>query len=422
MTATHSASARILITDDNLINLGILNKILLRDFSHIEKALDGEQCLAKLKEKSFDLLLLDMNMPTLSGMEVIKAISTFPRNRQPRIMVVSADHSPETVANAFQLGADDYLKAPYSKEELLARVTAQLSLRSRSQYLEGLVNRRTRELTETNQQLQETHSQLMQAEKMASLGQLAAGVAHEINNPLAYVNSNLQTLEEYCGDINELMDAYTAIKSGNNANKTSTTAKELLKKINPEFLLEDTRQILQESQLGIKRVKIIVDDLKTFSHPEQKVWQEADINHSLESAMNIANNTLKYKANVRKYLNAIPSVECILPQLNQVFVNLLVNAAQSIEGFGEITIETKQPANTNYVEIKIKDTGAGIEKENQTKIFDPFYTTKPVGEGTGLGLSVSYGIIQAHNGSIHVDSDFGKGTTFTISLPIKRAS
>ncbi len=419
MIANYSASARILITDDNLINLGILNKILSSEFSQIEKAHDGEQCLAAIQQKSFDLLLLDMNMPNLSGMEVIEAIAKLPRNRQPRIMVVSADHSPETVANAFLLGADDYLKTPYSKEELLARVTTQLALRSRSQYLEGLVNRRTRELTETNQRLKETHSQLMQAEKMASLGQLAAGVAHEINNPLAYVNSNLQMLDDYCKDIGALIQAYSDLLADKKHDKSFENITQLTKKINPEFLFEDINQILHESLSGIKRVKKIVTDLKTFSHPEQKIWQQTDINQSLESAINIANSTLKYKARINKEIEDLPPIDCIAPQINQVFVNLLVNAAQSIQDRGEITIVTQALSNET-IQIKIADTGVGIDKENQSKIFDPFYTTKPVGEGTGLGLSVSYGIIQAHNGTIKVDSKKGEGSTFTITLPTQR--
>ncbi|MCE2027570.1 hybrid sensor histidine kinase/response regulator [Sessilibacter corallicola] len=419
MIANYSASARILITDDNLINLGILNKILSSEFSQIEKAHDGEQCLAAVQQKSFDLLLLDMNMPNLSGMEVIEAIAKLPRNRQPRIMVVSADHSPETVANAFLLGADDYLKTPYSKEELLARVTTQLALRSRSQYLEELVNRRTRELTETNQRLKETHSQLMQAEKMASLGQLAAGVAHEINNPLAYVNSNLQMLDDYCKDIGALIQAYSELLVDKKDDKSFENIAQLTRKINPEFLFEDINQILHESLSGVKRVKKIVNDLKTFSHPEQKIWQQTDINQSLDSAINIANSTLKYKARINKEIEDLPPIDCIAPQINQVFVNLLVNAAQSIQDRGEITIVT-QALNNESIQVKIADTGIGIDKENQSKIFDPFYTTKPVGEGTGLGLSVSYGIIQAHNGTIKVDSKKGEGTTFTITLPIQR--
>ncbi|GAA6166779.1 hybrid sensor histidine kinase/response regulator [Sessilibacter corallicola] len=419
MIANYSASARILITDDNLINLGILNKILSSEFSQIEKAHDGKQCLAAVQQKSFDLLLLDMNMPNLSGMEVIEAIAKLPRNRQPRIMVVSADHSPETVANAFLLGADDYLKTPYSKEELLARVTTQLALRSRSQYLEELVNRRTRELTETNQRLKETHSQLMQAEKMASLGQLAAGVAHEINNPLAYVNSNLQMLDDYCKDIGALIQAYSELLVDKKDDKSFENIAQLTRKINPEFLFEDINQILHESLSGVKRVKKIVNDLKTFSHPEQKIWQQTDINQSLDSAINIANSTLKYKARINKEIEDLPPIDCIAPQINQVFVNLLVNAAQSIQDRGEITIVT-QALNNESIQVKIADTGIGIDKENQSKIFDPFYTTKPVGEGTGLGLSVSYGIIQAHNGTIKVDSKKGEGTTFTITLPIQR--
>lgn len=422
MNLLSSATAKILITDDNPVNLTLLNKILSSEYPYLEHAQDGDQCLNAVKAEHFDLLLLDMNMPNVSGMDVLREIHKLPGNYKPRVLVVSADHSPETVADAFRLGADDYLKTPYSKEELLARVNTQLALRSRSQYLEELVARRTQELTQANQRLRDTHSQLMQAEKMASLGQLAAGVAHEINNPVAYVYSNLQTLQIYCSDIGSFVEKYkqTVALDANDING-NVNIDGAANKPDIQFLLSDAADLLNESLDGLKKVKQIAEDLKTFSHPEKKVWQETDINECIESALNIVANQIKQKARINKKFQELPKVECIAPQINQVIVNLLVNALHAIEDFGEIEIVTKK-IDSDTICISITDSGVGIEEKHMAKIFDPFFTTKDVGKGTGLGLSVSYGIVHSHNGNISVSSEVGKGTTFTVTLPILKST
>lgn len=269
------------------------------------------------------------------------------------------------------------------------------------------------EQAELIKRLEEAHHQLLQSEKMASIGSLAAGVAHEINNPIGFVASNMGHLGGYINDLLTLIDAcrdelvqYTS----------APTSDQVAKKIDLEFLRNDVKNLLIENKDGIDRVKRIVQDLKDFSHVDHGEWVVADLHQGLDSTLNIVNNELKYKAVVEKEYGDIPPITCIASQLNQVFMNLLVNAAHAIEGSGKIKIETGTQDSTIY--IKISDTGIGIPKDNLARIFDPFFTTKPVGKGTGLGLSLSYGIVKRHGGRISVESTPGVGTTFTIWLPI----
>jgi signal transduction histidine kinase len=269
------------------------------------------------------------------------------------------------------------------------------------------------------QQLQDAHSQLIQSEKLASIGQLAAGIAHEINNPVGYINSNIGSLKRALSDLFKLLEHYEAAEDKLTDEDTRQHLKTVKQEVDIEFLKEDLKDLLSESQEGIVRVKCIVQDLKDFAHMEEADWQWADIHKGLNSTLNIVNNEIKYKAEVIKEYGDVPEVECIVSQLNQVFMNLLVNAAHAIEKRGIITIRTGQEEDNIWVSVE--DTGKGMDAATQQKIFDPFFTTKGIGKGTGLGLSLSYSIIQKHNGSINVESELGKGTTFRIQLPIKQS-
>lgn len=256
--------------------------------------------------------------------------------------------------------------------------------------------------------LEDAQNQLLQAEKMASIGQLAAGVAHEINNPVGYVSSNLGSLKQY---VEELL----ALAESRPASAAATPAP-----VQPDlqFIKHDIRQLLQESEEGINRVKQIVQDLKDFSHVDSSAWSVVDLRRGLDSTLNIVHNEIKYKAEVIKEYGALPLVECLAAQINQVFTNLLVNAAQAIEERGTIWVRTGQAGAWLWVEIE--DNGKGIAPEHLGRIFEPFFTTKPVGKGTGLGLSVSYGIVEKHGGRIEVTSELGKGTRFRVWLPVVR--
>jgi PAS domain S-box-containing protein len=265
--------------------------------------------------------------------------------------------------------------------------------------------------------LEEAQNHLIQSEKMASIGQLAAGVAHEINNPIGYVYSNLGTLEKYVQDTFGMIDLYEQAESSITDADVHAKLKAAKVKLDIIFLREDLRALMNESKDGITRVKQIVQNLKDFSHVDTgDEWCFSDLHKGLDSTLNIVNNEIKYKADLIKEYGEIPEVECLISQINQVLMNLLVNAAHAIEERGTITIRTGRLNDEVWVEVA--DTGKGIAPEHIKKIFEPFFTTKPVGKGTGLGLSLSYSIIRKHHGRIEVQSEVGKGTTFRVILPI----
>lgn len=260
---------------------------------------------------------------------------------------------------------------------------------------------------------------LIQSEKMASIGILAAGVAHEINNPMGYISSNLRMLlryykknENYYADIQKLIEEYIKEKS------VVDKFLELKEDANIDYILKNIKDATEESIVGSEKVAKIVSDLREFAREEEPKIGKADINHGIKRILNIVWNKLKSKADVRKEFGNIPKIECDIYSLEQVFVNILVNAIDAIEKKGIIKIKTFSA--DNYIVIQISDTGKGIPKREINKIFDPFYTTKAPDKGTGLGLSISYNIIQRHNGKIDVESEVGKGTTFTIKLPVKK--
>jgi len=296
--------------------------------------------------------------------------------------------------------------------------------------LEERVKNRTDELRvardaseEALKKLQQTQAQLVQNDKMASVGQLSAGIAHEINNPTGFVLSNLKTLEEYINDIRCLITEYDTLLQrcvGISDEDVSCIVKNIEKfkeKIDVVFLLHDIAQIFKETQDGMRRISKIVRDMKEFSHAGSDKPEYTDVNKGLESTLNIVWNEIKYKAEVKTLYGDIPHVMCYPQQLNQVFMNILVNAAHAIEGKGVITLRTFSE-NGNVV-IEISDTGKGISPEHLSRIFEPFFTTKPVGMGTGLGLSVAYAIIKKHNGEITVDSKVGAGTRFQVCIPVE---
>lgn len=308
--------------------------------------------------------------------------------------------------------------------------------------LESLVKERTRELEaalreneEINQdlkqkreeqrkliqKLEETQMQLLQSEKLASIGQLAAGVAHEINNPIGFVNSNLGTLRKYVEHLLGLLDAYGETEDFLVAeSEVKSHIEDVKRAIDIQYLRDDILKLIEESIDGTARVRRIVQDLRDFSRVGEVEWQAADLHAGLDSTINLVWNEIKFKADLFKKYGVVPLVECIPSQINQVCMNLLVNAAQAIVGHGTITLCTGCEGELAW--ISVTDTGVGIPAENLSKIFDPFFTTKPPGKGTGLGLSVAYGIISTHNGRIDVDSKPGEGTTFTIRLPIHHKS
>lgn len=268
-----------------------------------------------------------------------------------------------------------------------------------------------------NKRLQAAQTQLLQAEKMSAVGQLAAGVAHEINNPIGFVKSNMGTLQNYLQGLQHLIGAYEASLGANPPDDASMQRiRDVEMEIDYAFIRDDAPMLLQESLDGIDRVKRIVADLRDFSRAGEAEWQAADVHQCIDSTLNIVANELKYKAEVVKDYGQLPQIRCMPFQLNQVFLNLLINAVQAIPDRGTISIRTGQMGDAVWIEIE--DTGTGIAPDIQARIFEPFFTTKPVGQGTGLGLAVSYGIVQRHHGDITVRSTEGAGSVFRMTLPI----
>ncbi len=335
--------------------------------------------------------------------------------QQSILPVKEEDGSVEQVILVSRDVTQDYIKANEIKalNEKLKKTTIE-------------VNAKNLKLEKALKDLEETQAQIIQSEKMASIGQLAAGVAHEINNPIGFVSSNLRTLTDYRQDIGQMIVLYrNFIKEIKDTTETQLppTLMDRLKeiedtedKIDIEYIQQDLDELISDCLDGTDRIRKIVLDLKDFAHPGEDAPKETDINTGLESTLNVVYNELKYKAKIIKNFGEVPLIQCYPQQINQVFMNILVNAAQAIEKSGEIRINTESRG--EWVEVRISDTGCGISEDHLTRIFDPFFTTKDVGKGTGLGMNIAYNIIQKHNGFINVESKLGEGTTFTVRLPL----
>jgi signal transduction histidine kinase len=307
----------------------------------------------------------------------------------------------------------------------LQQAKANLEERVRQRTVE--VERALSEREKANLELTRKDDQLIRQEKMASLGQLAAGVAQEISSPVKFVSSNLQMLQTNLGDLTEYVERTHALTGRLSAlglpDSAGTQLQEFARwdgESRASETLEDARQSVVKSIDGLNRVKKIVSALREFSQADQDEPAWADLNEGLETTINIVWNELKHKATLHRDYGDVPKIFCYPHQVNQVLMNLLVNAAQAISEHGEIWVRTWADAENVYVDIR--DTGAGIAEEHLSKIFDPFFTTKPLGQGTGLGLSIVYGIVERHGGVVHVDSRVGEGTTFHLSFPIQRAA
>lgn len=274
----------------------------------------------------------------------------------------------------------------------------------------------TGELEKAYSDLKDTQAKVVQQEKMASIGQLAAGVAHEINNPMGFISSNLGTLGKYIERLNDFILALLEGLETLPSNDAAAALRDKRKALKVDYILEDGKELIKESLDGAERVRTIVKNLKSFSRVDEAECKDADINECITSTINIVWNELKYKVKLIKELGEIPLIKCHPQQLNQVFMNLLVNAGQAIEKQGEITVRTWHESGSIYASIS--DNGCGMAPEVINRIFEPFYTTKEVGKGTGLGLSITYDIIKKHNGEITVESETGKGTTFKVRIPI----
>ena len=407
----------------------------------VDSAYQGREALAKLQASleaglPYALAFVDMRMPPgWDGVETIEHLWQADPRLQVVICTAYSDTSWDEVLA--RLDVRDrllILKKPFDAIEVhqLARTltakwnateqaTAQLTA------LEDAVRERTRQITRTNEALQAEIAErkaieghLVQSEKLASIGQLAAGVAHEINNPIGYVFSNFGTLEGYLAQVFEMLAAYEDAEPSVGAADVAARLRALRERLELAFLKEDIPVLMRESRQGIARVRQIVQDLKDFSHVDStQDFQWANLHQGIDSTLNVVAGEIKYKADVVKEYGEIPDVECLPSQINQVVMNLVVNAAHAMgEQRGRITIRTG--AEAEQVWLEVADTGSGMPPDTLKRVFEPFFTTKPIGKGTGLGLSLSYGIVQKHQGRIGVESVVGRGTTFRVTLPMRQ--
>ncbi|SLM32518.1 putative Signal transduction histidine kinase [Desulfamplus magnetovallimortis] len=388
------------------------------------------------ENRPFSVAFIDMKMPGLNGGETSGRIWEIDPFIKIVIVTAYSEYSPEDIIAV--TGRDDifYLRKPFNHEEILqfARALSNTwNLEHKKNQLQESLRNANEQLEEMNQNLkdkvQKQASMIVQAEKMASIGLLAAGVAHEINNPVAFVRSNLSAIKKYFERIVDLYEKYATLEKwlmGSGSPDAATLLHDISqhkKKNRIDIIMADLEDLANESIEGIDRIRDIVQDLRTFSRVDESEYKMLDINSAIDTTFKMVKSEIKYKAVVKKNYGDIPHILCYPQKISQIFMNLFVNAAQSIEENGTIEITTRsvkkgKRKTDHFVEIVIKDTGCGIPEVNLQKLFDPFFTTKPVGKGTGLGLSIVYEIIKAHHGTIEVESEVGKGSCFTILLPV----
>jgi two-component system NtrC family sensor kinase len=376
---------------------------------------DAQEALVRLASGDIALVIADVKMPGLSGIELLRrVVEHFP---DTAVIMASGIQRSQRVLDAVRLGAYDYLMKPCDLDVLQLSVERALEkralLRDARRYKEDLESRNA-ELERRKAELERLQAQLVHSEKMASLGQLAAGVAHELNNPAGFIYGNMEMLSECAGGLERLLRVYDkAALTGELATEVAAVKDE----INYETTLDDIRAIVEDCHSGAARIRDVVQNLRLFSRLDEAEFKKVDLHESIEATIRLLSQYYgSGRTTLERSYGELPPVDCYAGQLNQVWMNLLVNAAQAAGPHGRVRVATRLDGRRAV--ITVSDTGRGIAPEHLDKIFDPFFTTKPVGEGTGLGLSISYGIVERHGGSIGVESSPGAGTTFTVTIPV----
>jgi two-component system NtrC family sensor kinase len=412
--ADQAADRRILIVDDET---GVREMFAeyLRESFECKTAASAEAALVELAARPYAVVISDMMMPGRNGVELLREITT--RYPETAVIMVSGIDRPQRVRDALRLGAFDYLIKPcelgvltLSVERALERRSLQRTARIYKHHLES----QNIELANHQGKLERLQAQLVHTEKMASLGQLSAGIAHELNNPAGFVYGNMDLLQGYISELSKLFAAYDSVVLPEDAALLVSSVKT---QISYERLMGDLNSILSDCREGAQRICDVVKNLRLFSRLDDAELKSINIHEGIDSTIRLLSSFFCSGIVLRRDYTDLPSVNCYAGQLNQVWMNLLVNAAQAVGDQGEVAISTRRDGNS--VAISISDTGPGIPEEQLSSIFNPFFTTKPVGEGTGLGLSISYGIVERHGGTIAVVSEVGTGTTFTVRIPIR---
>ena len=432
-------NSKVLIVDDIPANLEVITETLSSHGYTTAAVTSGERALQWLENYKANLILLDVQMPGMDGFETCRRIKENASTTDIPVIFITALSNIDSIAKGFSLGAVDYISKPFQDSELLARVNTHLRLQQLNQSLEEQVAKRTSELEATMMQLQEALSQLkssqlqlIQQEKMSALGNLVAGVAHEINNPLGFVRGNVKEFNHALQDVISCLNGYRK-----NCPEPGGELEELLEEVDIDFILKDLFKMLDSMQVGCDRIRSISNSLRSFSRADTESKLKADLHEGLDSTLLILKYRLKATSLrpeieiIQDYGN-LPKIDCFPGQLNQVFMNLLANAVDMFDEIAEctayenllstpqrITVKTQFLEQDKVAEICIADNGKGMSEEVLTKIFDRQFTTKAVGKGTGLGLAIARQIvIDTHGGELKVQSEVGKGTEFHIRLPI----
>jgi two-component system NtrC family sensor kinase len=411
-----SAREKILIVDHRPIFRQSLVEELSNEYQCTE-AKSAIEAFSLLKHESFSVVIAENMLPGLSGIELMRSVV---QNHPGTAVIVMSDvDRPQRALDAVRLGAFDYLIRPF--EPVVLRMTIERAIERRRLMLDAQrykrdLEQRNLELEEGKREMQRLQAQIVHSEKMASLGQLAAGVAHELNNPVGFVYGNLELLRERLEGLAGLLRYY-------DYTPLEPMAAIEVDRLKREISYDDTKQdmdlMIKDCLEGATRIRDIVQNLRTFSRLDEAELKRINIHEGIESTLRILSKYFSAdNIELVREFRELPEVEAFAGQLNQVWMNLLVNAAQAVSVTGgQVTIATSSDGDN--IKVAISDTGPGIPDCIRDKIFDPFFTTKPVGEGAGLGLSITFGIIERHSGKIEVDSRPGCGTTFTVTIPVK---
>lgn len=412
----------ILIVDDNPTNLSVLSEALNSEGFRFRVAVDGESAIAQAERNQPELILLDVQMPGIDGFETCRRLKANPVTQNIPIIFTTALADTENKTKGFSLGAVDYIPKPFAQEEVIARVRVHLQLKQLTESLEQQVSDRTKAL-------QQAQVQLVQQEKLSTLGELIAGIAHEMNNPISFISSNIPALKEYTAGITKLLLLYE--QEYPNPTAKITTA---IEDLDLNFVLEDMPKILGSLQLGSERIQNLSNSLRSFSRSDSDTKILADLHLGLDSTLMILQHRLKANSDhpsieVIKSYGTLPQVNCYVGEMNQVFMNILANAIDALDEaimqgkmsnlIPQIQIATKIDSE-QLVVIQIADNGVGIPEQLKKRLFEPLFTTKTVGKGTGLGLSIAYQIVvEKHKGVLEVNSQLGVGTEFIIKIALK---
>ncbi len=430
----NGGNMNVLVVDDSYLNL-VIAKRFLEQIPAITQILlcdDSREVKSILEDYSIDIMISDIMMPAITGIDLLKQLRADKKYDDMPIIMLTYLDDLESYKKCFELGAFDYINKPINVIELNARLKVAIEARNSSNNLKSLIevtSKQNEELKIINAKLTEAKFSLVQSEKMAAIGQLAAGIAHEINNPLGFVNSNFDILQKYFKRISEFLQLLSIqiedekLAGNDEACKAIVELTVKYKTFKIDLLMKEVEGIFTDSSNGIQRINEIVQSLRVFARSSKD--DEKDTNVLLDiinEVILIIKNEVKYVASIQLDVPDEIILYCNRIQIGQVFINIILNAAQAIksqkrEVLGSIKITARKI--DQEIKIKFEDDGPGIPEENILKIFEPFFTTKEIGQGTGLGLSISYDIIVTkHNGSIDVTSECGKGATFTIILPI----